>query len=119
MARGKTLLAAALVMAAMGFSSLNKETLECEHAVAHLKDCCPSFELAAGESACDRTQGCATETDPVFSESVSACIQAQTCEALQQQEICQRAAAALPRVWYDDPSQKPADAGPPPEEVCP
>jgi hypothetical protein len=66
---------------------LRQDELDCEQAVAHLKECCPDFVGAT--IACEFSDGCGT-TDPALSIDESHCILALECAALVKSGICDK-----------------------------
>jgi hypothetical protein len=72
---------AALALGVMT-GALEERTLECEEAIAHLRDCCPGLSAPA---ACG--DGCSKVT---LSEAESECIRESDCDELRAADVCGR-----------------------------
>jgi len=82
--------ASAAVLAAMTMTcGIRDDELHCEEAAAHLRDCCPSFDVHSIDCYYAQT-GCGT-IYPVITISESRCITSESCSALVQSGVCTRA----------------------------
>jgi hypothetical protein len=90
--RRSVISAAALAWLLLGFSDFTERSVECEHTVAHLLQCCPDLTV---DGACDHNTGCDSDRVPVFTVRESELLQERSCEDLQDEceeldEILQR-----------------------------
>ncbi len=86
--------AAAAVLAFVALRCIRGDELQCENAVARLKDCCSGFAPHSGY--CTYSEGCGIAY-PAISESDSRCIVDSSCELIVEHDICNRALQAQPR----------------------
>ena len=103
------------VVALLGMSDFREDEIECEHAMAHLADCCPDLEV--GADVCDYSSGCGDAAYPVLSVEQSECIQDRRCLEIEQSDLCAKVEALVrPR----DPEPDAGSAAPPEHaEGCP
>lgn len=103
------------VVGLLGMGDFREDEIECEHAMAHLADCCP--DLPIGRKVCDYSDDCGGLILPVLSIEQSECIQDQECFEIEQSGLCARAEALL---RTRNPGQDAGVATPQdPDEVCP
>jgi hypothetical protein len=98
---GTTLSVACVAFAAMALvgpacSGIREDEFDCESAVAHLADCCPGFHAALVYCTYQAPEGCSSGVYPDLSLGQSACIRAESCEALVSSDVCARAEKLLP-----------------------
>ena len=75
--------------------AIRQDQLDCEEAVAVLKDCCPRFD--ASEVSCQYVDdGCGAATRPAIDEQQSACIRDEPCSEIVSSGVCGRAQSARP-----------------------
>ena len=121
--RGRCALGVVVVLAVLGSSNYRPDEFECEHAMAHLAECCPDFEASPDACSYLEEPGCvATKpvAGPVLTEEESECIQASDCAAIVEQELCARVAAREHPPLGAPSADAGADAGTDAEEpVCP
>jgi hypothetical protein len=84
-----------------------EDEVECEEAVARLRKCCTSDELAAIN--CTYDPGC-SGTTPSISVSESRCLRELSCRHIETADICQR---------IFDRTQGVVTTTPEPEQLCP
>ena len=72
-------------------ADLRQDELDCEEAVAVLKDCCPDFPVTM-VSCVYESSACST-VYPDFPVSESQCIRSQSCSSLVSTGVCARAQA--------------------------
>ena len=106
------------VLGLLGNGDIRADELECEHAIAHLQDCCPAFTV--GERACDYSDGCGTTTWPLLDEDQAECVQDLDCAAILERSMCERVMGLVQPQWDDETGQWiGSDAGSRPQRACP
>lgn len=70
-------------------AELRPDELECEHAMAHLLDCCPELVLDHDDCVFDTASCSSTNRDPILTEDDSICIQELSCIAIQDRGLCE------------------------------
>ena len=108
-ARTTSWLLVAAVVVPLACGDMRQDELDCEEAVSHLQECCPSFDSKNIE--CLYVSGCETSTYPAISIQQSQCIRGEACAELVASGVCKRAQG----VW---PVQTGADSSSA-AEVCP
>ncbi len=83
---------------------MRQDKLDCELAVSHLQDCCPSLD--ARQMDCFYEQDCGgsePDTYPIFTIAQSQCLRDQSCSTLVSGGVCSRlnaiAASTDTQVW--------------------
>ena len=87
-------LLAAVVLVPLACGDMRQDELDCEEAVSHLQECCPSFNSRNIE--CLYVSGCETSTYPAISIQQSQCIRSEACTALVASGVCNRAQGVWP-----------------------
>jgi hypothetical protein len=99
------LLSALLSTTFGGVAIFRQDELECEEAMAHLIDCCPSSDFRW--VSCEFVQGCSESTPPDLSPDESQCLRRLSCAEVRERGVCERVASRPTSVNEDEP------------EVCP
>lgn len=86
-------------------STFRQDEVECEEAVAHLVECCPT--LHAQQFFCDHIAafGCSPGRYPDFAESQSRAIREQSCAEMHEADTCSWAAAVAAQPDTPPPSE--------------
>jgi hypothetical protein len=85
------LVTATLSALAITCGAIREDELSCEEAVSHLSACCAGFRSSSVH--CVYSEGCTTNTYPDFTTGESECIRGESCDALNRNGVCQRAAS--------------------------
>jgi hypothetical protein len=91
------------------------DEFSCEDAVARLQSCCPGFDPTQVDCTFSASnQGCNSyPVYPELDEAQSTCIRNESCEALRNNGVCERAEKLpTPTEWQDDAQLTSPDAGP-------
>jgi len=72
-----------------------QDELDCQQAVAHLTDCCPSFPASSINCESENQGELCAHTVPAFSVTQSQCITSEDCSTLRSSGVCQRAEQAF------------------------
>jgi hypothetical protein len=89
--RGLALVTAFLSAIAITCGAIREDELSCEEAVSHLSACCAGFRSSSVH--CVYSEGCTTNTYPDFTTGESECIRGESCDVLNRNGVCQRAAS--------------------------
>jgi hypothetical protein len=83
----------ALVGVVLACTGLRDDELQCEDAVGHLEQCCPTY--VPGNIVCLEPSDCEDENRsyPLLSITDSTCIRGESCAELQSSGVCDRAKA--------------------------
>jgi hypothetical protein len=92
--RATAWLLAAAVLVPLACGDMRQDELDCEEAVSHLQECCPSFDSSHIE--CLYVSGCETSTYPAISIAQSQCIRGESCATLVSSGVCTRAQGVWP-----------------------
>jgi hypothetical protein len=77
------------VVGLFGFEDFEIDEMECEHAIAHLEECCDDT-FAVSEEACNGFSGCGTTQKPILGEQQSECVQERTCDEIARDKLCEK-----------------------------
>jgi hypothetical protein len=66
---------------------IREDELECEEAVAHLRSCCPGFDVHAFH--CEYIAGCLYSTYPDLDVGTSQCIRELDCDTVVASKLCE------------------------------
>jgi hypothetical protein len=85
------LAAFAAVFLLFACGDFRQDELDCEEAVAQLKDCCPGFDTAHVQCIYEQGDCNGGGRDPDIDEGTSACIRGESCDELRSSGMCTRA----------------------------
>ncbi len=97
---------ALLTIAVLGLCStggdFREDEVQCDHAAAHLADCCWELGSSSLECGVDEGEGCGSYSEPPWlTVAESECIRARDCSEIASAKICERVEARIDevRLW--------------------